>query len=284
MARRAASRLVVHGSLRRADVQPAAVSTGEDRALVSPVDDAIKTMAVVEACYRVQCGRRHADPVYLVAMRIDTHQHFWRYRLTSIRGSTRPRALQRDFRRPMQPGGDGGRRISASLAVQATHSTAETDWLLESRRRPVRSSWASSAGWICRRTSTGCARQLRHVGAHPKLVGIRHLVQDEADDRFLLRPAFCRGIALLEEFDLSTTCSSVRGICRGCGVRRRGFRRSASSSITWRSPRSAGARSIMGAAISVASRSRRTSGPRSRGSSPKRPGTDWTSGSDRAVS
>jgi L-fuconolactonase len=34
-------------------------------------------------------------------------------------------------------------------------------------------------------------------------VGIRHIVQGEPDDRFLLRPEFGRGIALLEEFSLA---------------------------------------------------------------------------------
>ena len=36
-----------------------------------------------------------------------------------------------------------------------------------------------------------------------KLVGIRHIVQGEPDDRFLLRPDFCRGIARLEQFGLA---------------------------------------------------------------------------------
>ena len=31
-------------------------AAGEDEALVSPVDDAIKTMALVEACYRSNTG------------------------------------------------------------------------------------------------------------------------------------------------------------------------------------------------------------------------------------
>ena len=37
----------------------------------------------------------------------------------------------------------------------------------------------------------------------PKLVGIRHIVQSEPNDRFLLQPEFLRGISLLEEFDLA---------------------------------------------------------------------------------
>src|SRR5262249_17146103 len=32
---------------------------------------------------------------------------------------------------------------------------------------------------------------------------IRHIVQSEPDERFLLRPAFCRGISMLQEFGLT---------------------------------------------------------------------------------
>ena len=39
--------------------------------------------------------------------------------------------------------------------------------------------------------------------AHPKLVGIRHIVQSEPDDRFLLRPRVVAAIDLLAEFGLA---------------------------------------------------------------------------------
>jgi L-fuconolactonase len=46
-------------------------------------------------------------------------------------------------------------------------------------------------------------RQLELFADQPRLVGIRHIVQSEPDDRFMLRASFCRGIALLEEFGLA---------------------------------------------------------------------------------
>ena len=36
-----------------------------------------------------------------------------------------------------------------------------------------------------------------------KLVGVRHVVHDEADDNFMLQPAFQDGIAALKEFNLT---------------------------------------------------------------------------------
>jgi L-fuconolactonase len=43
---------------------------------------------------------------------------------------------------------------------------------------------------------------LAELAAHPKFVGVRHVVQDEPDDRFLLRPAFLRGLGRLKQFGL----------------------------------------------------------------------------------
>jgi L-fuconolactonase len=57
-------------------------------------------------------------------------------------------------------------------------------------------------GWVDLR-SLELRQQLEPLCRNPKFVGVRHIVQSEPDDRFLLRPDFMRGIAMLEEFDLS---------------------------------------------------------------------------------
>ena len=46
-------------------------------------------------------------------------------------------------------------------------------------------------------------QQLKTLTQDPKLAGIRHVVQDEPDDEFMLRPEFRRGISRLREFDLT---------------------------------------------------------------------------------
>ena len=57
-------------------------------------------------------------------------------------------------------------------------------------------------GWVDLR-SPDVRSQLKVLARNPKLVGIRHIVQSEPDDRFLLQPDFLRGISVLEEFDLA---------------------------------------------------------------------------------
>jgi L-fuconolactonase len=136
-----------------------------------------------------------------VTTRIDSHQHFWKY---DARGygwiDERMSVLKRDFlpadlEPPLRAAGFG-----ACVTVQARQTLDETAWLLDlADRSPF---VAGVVGWVdlC---SPDARAQLRRFASHPKLVGVRHIVQAEPDDRFLLRADFGRGIALLEEFGLA---------------------------------------------------------------------------------
>jgi L-fuconolactonase len=134
-------------------------------------------------------------------MRIDAHQHFWRYDAAEYEWiDASMAALRRDFlppdlKREMTRAG-----FDACVAVQARQTLAETSWLLAlAGAHPF---IAGVVGWVDLQAADARA-QLERFAGHPKLVGIRHVVQSEDDDRFLLRPAFCRGVALLEEFGLA---------------------------------------------------------------------------------
>jgi len=89
--------------------------------------------------------------------------------------------------------------IDGTIAVQACQSAAETDWLL--RLADDHPFIMGVVGWVDLQADDA-AGGLQRVARHSKLVGVRHVVQSEPDDRFLLRPGFCRGIAELRAFDL----------------------------------------------------------------------------------
>lgn len=134
-------------------------------------------------------------------MRIDTHQHYWRYTAADYGWIDDEKAvLKRDYLPPdvqplMQTTG-----FDAAIAVQARQTADETTSLLAfADRHPF---IVGVVGWVDLQ-SDNAGDQLAAIASHPKLVGIRHIVQDEQDDRFLLRPAFGRGIARLAEFDLA---------------------------------------------------------------------------------
>lgn len=131
-------------------------------------------------------------------MRIDAHQHFWRYDAIEygwIDATMAP--LRRDFvpsdaLTEMRACG-----FDACVAVQARQTEAETRWLLAlADSHPF---IAGVVGWVdlC---AADVERRLAAL-AHPKLVGIRHIVQAEPDG-FLARADFRRGIAALTACDL----------------------------------------------------------------------------------
>lgn len=134
-------------------------------------------------------------------MRVDSHQHFWRYTPAEYGWiDDSMAALRRDFlpaelRREME-----GVAMDACIAVQARQTEGETRWLLEiADAHPF---VAGVIGWADLQADDAAEQLQRFVG-HPKLVGLRHIVQAEPDDRFMLRPAFCRGLSLLEERNLT---------------------------------------------------------------------------------
>jgi L-fuconolactonase len=132
---------------------------------------------------------------------IDAHQHFWIYNEREFSWiDDSMAALRRDFLPvDLQPQLEAN-EFHGSVVVQTRQTLEETGWLLAlAKQNP---SVLGVVGWadLC---SPDIALQLKDLAANPKLVGLRHIVQSEPDDRFLLRPDFLRGIAALEEFDLA---------------------------------------------------------------------------------
>ena len=134
-------------------------------------------------------------------MRLDSHQHFWRYSPTEHTWMTdQMQALKQDFLpQDLKPLLDAI-RFNGCIAVQARQNLEETRWLLELAEQY--SFIKGVVGWVDLR-SDRLSEQLQRFAQHPKLVGVRHVVHDEPDDNFMLRPDFRRGIAQLLDFNLT---------------------------------------------------------------------------------
>jgi L-fucono-1,5-lactonase len=134
-------------------------------------------------------------------MRIDAHQHFWVYDQSEYAWIDDSMAsLRRDFL-PNDLKIELGRKgFQGCVAVQARQTLEETRWLLDLATHA--SFILGVVGWVDLQ-SPDARSQLEAFAGNPKLVGIRHIVQAEPNDRFLLQPEFLRGISLLEEFDLA---------------------------------------------------------------------------------
>lgn len=133
--------------------------------------------------------------------RIDSHQHFWKYSpsehtwMTPEMGTLKRDYLPDDLRPLLDNVG-----FSGSIAVQARQNLAETSWLLSLAKDC--SNIFGVVGWVDLQ-SPDVEHELKTFADNPHLVGVRHVVHDEPDDEFMLRPEFQQGIRLLTDFDLA---------------------------------------------------------------------------------
>jgi len=133
-------------------------------------------------------------------MRIDSHQHFWRYEPAQYPWiGERMGVLRRDYLPGELEPLLRASGFEGTVAVQAQQAAAETDWLLELAERHA--FIRGVVGWVdlC---AANVDEALERYAARPKLVGVRHIVHDEPDDDFLLRPDFRRGVGRLRAHGL----------------------------------------------------------------------------------
>ncbi|OQR26432.1 amidohydrolase [Pseudomonas sp. Bc-h] len=136
---------------------------------------------------------RHPPP----PLRVDAHQHFWRYRaqdypwIDDRHGALRHDFMPDDLKPLLDQHG-----IAGCVAVQARHSRHETDALLALADQYP---WVLGVvGWVDLR-ATDLERQLEGWSDNRKLVGIRHQIQDEpSPSLFMQDPVFARGVSLLQ--------------------------------------------------------------------------------------
>ena len=134
-------------------------------------------------------------------MKIDTHQHFWEYNdrdyvwMTGGMDKLRKDHLPPDLLPLM-----GAADISATVAVQARQSLEESAWLLQlADKYPF---IQAVVGWVDL-NSERVVEQLEQFAQHPKFRGVRHVVHDEPDDRFMLQESFLNGLSQLKRFGLT---------------------------------------------------------------------------------
>lgn len=133
-------------------------------------------------------------------MRIDTHQHFWKFdpqrdawitdEMAVIKHDFLPEDLQPLLRQE---------QFDGCIAVQADTSEKQTQFLLDlAAKYPF---IKGVVGWLdlC---SDVIDERLQYFSEHTKLKGLRHIVQAEPDG-FMLRDDFQRGISALEKYNLT---------------------------------------------------------------------------------
>lgn len=134
-------------------------------------------------------------------LQIDSHQHFWKYNaeefgwITEKMGALKRNFLPENLQTELARYGFNG-----SIAVQARQTLEETRWLLE--LASAHSFIQGVVGWVDLR-SADVENQLKVFSENEKFVGVRHIVQDEPDENFMLQKDFLRGIKILQGFNLT---------------------------------------------------------------------------------
>ena len=132
-------------------------------------------------------------------MRIDSHQHFWKYSEAEYPWIGPGTPLQRDWLPADLESVATKVGINGSVAVQARQTIEESRWLLElAAHSPF---IKGVVGWVDLQ-SEKVGEDLAALSRHKKFVGVRHVVQSEAAD-FLLKPEMLRGLAALHAFDFT---------------------------------------------------------------------------------
>ena len=132
---------------------------------------------------------------------IDAHQHFWQVGrfdypwMSSDLGVLYRDYLPKDLAPILAENG-----VEKTVLVQASNSVAESSWLLE--LADANTFIAGVVGWVDL-MSADVEAQLDELSAHPKFKGVRHLVESEPDDAWLVRPAVLSGLRRLSSYGLS---------------------------------------------------------------------------------
>ena len=129
-------------------------------------------------------------------MRIDAHHHFWSYDpgqygwIDDSMSVLRRDFLPDDLRRETNAAG-----VDAVISVQARQTLEETQWLLHLAGE--RDWIAGVVGWLPL-ADPAAEAVVDRFADDPHLKGVRHVVQDEPDDDYILGDAFNRGVSLLQ--------------------------------------------------------------------------------------
>ena len=126
---------------------------------------------------------------------IDAHHHLWSYSSDEYGWiGDEMQELRRDFLPPDLRAEMESAGVDGTVAVQARQTLQETRWLLDlAQEYPFIEAvvgWAPIA-------SPDFSRMLEPLRGEKKLKGLRHVLQDEPDDRYALSDDFQRGLAAL---------------------------------------------------------------------------------------
>ncbi|MFK7770106.1 MAG: amidohydrolase [Mariniblastus sp.] len=131
---------------------------------------------------------------------VDSHHHFWDRTMDKFDHSWQENEglenicksfLPSDLHPLIEHAG-----VDKTVFVQTQHNLEENRWVLGLAEK---NDWiAGVVGWVDL-ASDDCEAQVEEFKDHPKFVGVRHVVQDEKNDDFIVQDDVMRGLGILEK-------------------------------------------------------------------------------------
>jgi len=132
---------------------------------------------------------------------VDSHQHFWQVGRFDYPWMTpEVEVLRRDYLPPALASVLNRNGVDKTIVVQASNSLEESRWLLSLAEH--NSFIGGVVGWADLQ-SADIARQLDELVAQPKFKGVRHLVESEPADDWLIQQNTLNGLRELSSRGLS---------------------------------------------------------------------------------
>jgi L-fuconolactonase len=131
---------------------------------------------------------------------IDTHHHFWKYSAAEYGWiNDEMKTIRRDFlpadlKKTLDDAG-----VSGAVSVQARTTVEESDWLLSMAEK--HDFLRGVVGWVPL-TESDVEKHLERLAQHKKFKGVRHVIQGEPDNNYILRPDFNAGVKKLLKYKL----------------------------------------------------------------------------------
>ena len=131
---------------------------------------------------------------------LDAHHHLWTYDPKQYPWITPDSVLAGDYLIPDLLANTDAAGVSGTVAVQARQTIEESDWLLELADECDRIQGV--VGWVPL-ADGNVEEHLDRLSNHRKFKAVRHVVQDEPDDHFILGAEFNEGIRKLRDHGLA---------------------------------------------------------------------------------
>src|SRR5581483_3150441 len=138
----------------------------------------------------------------VIAMEIiDTHVHIWNFERAEYAWLKNDRSvLNRNYLIEELLPEQESAGITSGVLVQAANNFEDTNWMLEvAETNP----WIRGVvGWLPLMDPAGTAVALKEYLGNPYFKGVRHLIHDELDPRWLLQPEVMQSLSVLAAYDV----------------------------------------------------------------------------------